>query len=211
MDRRRAAPRLARLVIALGLAAGALGACGDDGETSSKADGVPAAAPTETSATTATTVACTFSGGTAEAKGNQDALTRLLTDVRVGAHGCYDRVTFEFKPQQGEAAGPVAWHATYEDPPITEDGSGRAVPVKGAAFLVIRFSAAGADLSQESAPATYTGPASLESADTPRIRQVRRIGDYEGVLTWVVGADRKRPFSVSTQDNPARVILDLGD
>jgi hypothetical protein len=204
------------LVAAL-VAAGALGACGEDGsDTTSAGNGRPAGEPAETSSTSSTsssttTAPCTFSGATAEAEGNQDALTGLLTGVRVGSHGCYDRVTFEFKPRGGEAAGPVAWHAAYEEPPITEDGSGRTVAVKGAAFLVVRFSAAGADLSQEGAPQTYTGPASLESADATRLRQVRRIGDFEGVLTWVIGLDRRRPFSVTSQDNPSRIVVDVGD
>jgi hypothetical protein len=213
MERRDAVRPAVRLAIVAVLAAGGLAACGRDGsDTRSAANGRPTATPAEATATTApTTAPCTFSGGTAEAEGNRDSLTRLLTDVRVGAHGCYERVTFEFKPQTGEADGPVAWHAAYEAAPITEDGSGRTVPVKGAAYLVVRFSAAGADLSQEGAPATYTGPASLEAADTTRIRQVRRIGDFEGVLTWVIGIDQQRPFRVMTQDNPARVVLDVGD
>ena len=212
MERRPPARRGARLLVAAVVAAGALAACGDDGsDTTSAANGRPAGEPAETSSTTTSTAPCTFSGATAEAEGNQDAFTRLLTDVRVGAHGCYDRVTFEFKPQAGEATGPVAWHAAYEEPPITEDGSGRTVAVKGAAFLVVRFSAAGADLSQEGAPETYTGPASLESADATRIRQARRIGDFEGVLTWVIGLDRRRPFSVTSQDNPSRIVVDAGD
>jgi hypothetical protein len=212
MERRPPARRGAILLIAAVVAAGALAACGDDGsDTTSAANGRPAGEAAETSSTTTTTAPCTFSGATAEAEGNQDALTRLLTDVRVGAHGCYDRVTFEFTPQAGEAAGPVAWHAAYEEPPITEDGSGQTVAVKGAAFLVVRFSAAGADLSQEGAPETYTGPASLESADATRLRQVRRIGDFEGVLTWVIGLDRRRPFSVTSQDNPSRIVVDVGD
>lgn len=199
-------------MVAAVLAAGVLAACGDDGpNTTSAATGRPAAEPAGTSSTTTATAPCTFSGAVAEVEGNQDAFTRLLTDVRAGAHGCYDRVTFEFKPQAGEAPGPVAWHAAYEEPPMTEDGSGRTVTVKGAAFLVVRFSAAGADLSQEGAPETYTGPASLESADATRVRQVRRIGDFEGVLTWVLGLDRRRPFSVTSQDNPSRVVVDVGD
>jgi hypothetical protein len=204
--------RAARCVVAVVIAAG-LGACGDDGsDTTSAAKGRPAPAPSDSAAVTQPSVApCTFSGATAEVEGNLDALTRLLTDVRVGAHDCYERVTFEFKPQQGEADGPVSWHAAYEAPPITEDGSGKTVNVKGAAFLVMRFSAVGADLSQEGAPATYTGPTVLETAGTTRIQQVRRIGDFEGVLTWVVGLDRERPFKVTTQDGPARVIVDLGD
>lgn len=199
-------------MVAAVLAAGVLAACGDDGSGATSATtGRAAGEAAETSSTTTTTAPCTFSGAVAEAEGNQDAFPRLLTDVRVGAHGCYDRVTFEFKPRTGEAPGPVAWHAAYEEPPITEDGSGRTVAVKGRAFLVVRFSAAGADLSQESAPETYTGPASLESADATRIRQVRRIGDFEGVLTWVLGLDRRRPFSVTSQDNPSRIVVDVGD
>ncbi|HEV3362788.1 MAG TPA: hypothetical protein VG795_01385 [Acidimicrobiia bacterium] len=145
------------------------------------------------------------------AQGGGDAPTRLLTDVRVGAHGCYERVTFELKPQPGETDGPVGWKAAYEPGPITEDGSGRPVKVKGAAFLVVSLSATGADLSQEAAPATYTGPTSIEAADATRIQQVRRTGDFEGVVTWVIGLDKKRPFRVSTQAGPARVIVDIGD
>lgn len=192
---------------------GGLTGCGRDPEpkTTTAATGSAATTPAEPGSTTAPSAACTFSGATDATKGGGDAPTRLLTDVRVGAHGCYDRVTFELKPQNGEADGPVAWKASYEPAPITEDGSGRPVQVKGTAFLVVTMSATGADLSQEAAPATYTGPASIEAADTTRIRQVRRTGDFEGVLTWVIGLDRRRPFQVSTQDTPARVIVDVGD
>ncbi len=192
-------------------AIGGLTGCGpDEPKTTTAATGSAATTPAEP-ASTASTAACTFSGATDASKGGGDAPTRLLTDVRVGAHACYDRVAFELKPQQGEADGPVAWKATYESAPITEDGSGRPVQVEGTAFLVVTMSATGADLSQEGAPATYTGPASIEAADATRIQQVRRTGDFEGVLTWVIGLDRKRPFHVSTQDTPARVIIDVGD
>src|SRR5581483_7537759 len=185
----------------------------DDGpKTRSAANGQPAAAPVEQSSTTQTSaVPCTFSGGTGAAKGGGDAPTRLLTDVRVGVHECFERVTFELKPRQGDADGPVGWKAAYEPGPITEDGSGRPVPVKGAAFLVVTMSAAGADLTQEAAPATYTGPASLVAAGATRIQQVRRTGDFEGVLTWVIGVDRQRPFRVTMEESPARVIVDVGD
>lgn len=194
------------------VAIGGLTGCGrDEPKATTAARGSPATTPAEPANTTASSAACTFSGATDAAKGGGDAPTRLLTDVRVGAHGCYDRVTFELKPQQGEADGPVAWKASYESGPIAEDGSGHPVKVKGAAFLVVTMSATGADLSQEAAPATYTGPASIEAADATRIRQVRRTGDFEGVLTWVIGLDKKRPFHVSTHDAPARVVVDVGD
>jgi hypothetical protein len=195
------------------LVAGGLAACGGDKpKTTSAAGGQPAAAPVEQSSTTQASVApCVFSGGTDVAKGGGDAPTRLLTDVRVGVHDCFERVAFELKPQVGDPDGSVSWKAAYEKGPITEDGSGRAVPIKGAAFLVVTLSATGADLSQEGAPATYTGPSSLAAAGSTRIQQVRRAGDFEGVLTWVIGLDRQRPFRVATQESPARVIVDVGD
>jgi hypothetical protein len=200
------------LLVAVVAAGGLAGCGGDKPKTTTAATGSPAATSADPASTTAsTTPPCTFSGATDAAQGGGDAPTRLLTDVRVGAHGCYERVTFELKPKQGEADGPVAWKAAYESGPITEDGSGRPVKVKGTAFLVVTMTASGADLSQEAAPATYTGPASIEAADSTRIQQVRRTGDFEGVLTWVIGMDKKRPFHVSTSEGPARVIVDVGD
>jgi hypothetical protein len=195
------------------VAAGGLAGCGrDQPKTTPAATGSTAAAPVDPTPTTPPSAApCTFSGATDATQGGGDAPTRLLTDVRVGAHDCYERVTFELKPQKGDADGPVAWKAAYESPPVTEDGSGRPVRVKGTAFLVVTLSATGADLSQEAAPATYTGPTSIEAADSTRIQQVRRTGDFEGVVTWVIGLDKKRPFHVSTEDGPTRVIVDVGD
>ncbi len=195
------------------VAAGGLAGCSrDDPKTTTAVTGSVAPAPNETTSTTASTTApCTFSGSTDGAQGGGDAPTRLLTDVRVGAHRCFERVTFELKPKPGEADGPVGWKAAYESAPITEDGSGRPVKVKGTAFLVVTMTASGADLSQEAAPETYTGPTSIQAADSTRIQQVRRTGDFEGVLTWVIGLDKKRPFHVSTYDSPARVIVDIGD
>ena len=200
-------------LIAALVAVGGLAGCGrDEPRSTTAATGTAATTPADPSSTTASSTApCTFAGATDAAKGGGEAPTRLLTDVRVGAHGCYERVTFEFKPQQGETDGPIAWKAAYEPGPITEDGSGRPVKMKGAAFLVVTMSASGADLSQEGAPATYTGPASIEAADSTRIQQVRRTGDFEGVLTWVIGLDTKRPFHVTMETNPARVIVDVGD
>jgi hypothetical protein len=201
-------------VIAAAVAAAGLAACGGDSpKTTSAANGSPAAtAPAGAPSTTPSTAApCTFSGATDAAHDAADAPTRLLTDVRVGSHDCYERVTFEFKPEAGDADGPVAWKAAYEQPPITEDGSGRTVKVKGNAFLVVHMMASGADLTKEGAPDTYTGPTSIEAAGTTRIQQVRRTGDFEAVLTWVIGLDRQRPFHVVTEGGPARVVIDIGD
>jgi hypothetical protein len=209
MERRHSFGAAARLlttglVVVVGSAA-----CGSGRTERSAATGRPAA-PTA-STTQAGTAPCTFAGATDPAEGGKDAPTRLLTDVRVGVHDCYERVTFELRPRDGDTDGAVGWKAAYQPGPITEDGSGRKVPVKGAAFLVVHLSAQGADLTKEAAPATYTGPTSIEAAGATRIQQVRRTGDFEGVVTWVLGVDRQRPFHITTQTNPTRVVVDVGD
>jgi hypothetical protein len=201
-----------RGVIAAVLVATGLAACSHGGpDTTSAASGRPAPVPAEASTTQGSAEPCTFSGATDAARVGADAPTRLLTDVRVGAHGCFERVTFELKPRSGDTDGPVGWKVAYEPGPITEDGSGKAVAVKGTAYLVVHMNAQGVDLTKADAPATYTGPASIETAGTTRIQQVRRTGDFEGVLSWVIGLDRRRPFHVSTPDSPARVVVDVGD
>ena len=200
------------LVVAGVVVLAALGACGHDGpDTRSAANGRPAAPPPASVSTTQAGVEpCTFSGATAATDGGANSATRLLTDVRAGNHDCFERVTFEFKPMPGDAVGPVAWKVGYETGPVTEDGSGRPVAVKGDAHLVVHLSAQSADLTKADAPPTYTGPTSFQAAGSTRILQIRKTGDFEGYITWVLGLDKQRPFKVTTQENPARVIVDVG-
>jgi hypothetical protein len=81
--------------------------------------------------------------------------------------------------------------------------------MKGTAFLVVRLSATGFDLTQPNAPATYKGPSVIETAGTTSIQQVHKAGDFEGVNLWVIGLDKERPFSVTTEGSPTRVIVDV--
>jgi subtilisin family serine protease len=153
---------------------------------------------------------CVFTGTPVPKSGAENAPVVLLTDVRVGTHGCYERVVFEFRRQAGDPPGPLGYTVEYQPGPVTQDGSGDRVPVKGDAYLVVRLTATGHDLTNEKAPPTYTGPASLEPAGATSIRQVRRVGDFEGVLTWVVGLETAVPFTVTDEDSPLRLIVDVG-
>lgn len=154
---------------------------------------------------------CLFTGTPDPKKGSEGGPAMLLTDVRLGSHGCFDRVVFEFRPRPGQPDGPVGYTVEYRPGPITEDPSDKPVQMKGTTFLVVRLDATGFDLSKPDAPATYTGPPAVEAADTTRIRQVRRAGDFEGVATWVIGLDSKRPFRVTTEPTPTRLVVDVGD
>jgi hypothetical protein len=197
------------------LAALAAAACGSDSrtrETVTASTVVRAEVRAEVpEVTVPKTEPCVFSGTPEPKKANVGAPAMLLTDVRIGAHGCFERVVFELRPRATRPDGPPGYTVEYQSGPITEDPTDKPVPVKGAAFLVVRLDATGFDLSQEDAPPTYTGPPVVEAAGTTRVQQVRKAGDFEGVTTWVIGLDAKRPFRVTTEPSPTRLLVDVGD
>jgi hypothetical protein len=127
----------------------------------------------------------------------------LLTDVRAAAHDGYDRIVFQFR---NELPG---YAVRYVARPVVADGSGDEVAVEGDAVLLIRMEPAlDADLTQESAPLTYTGPQRFTPTATA-VAELVRTGGFEAVLTWAAGVDEKRPFVVSTLENPARLVIDV--
>ena len=129
--------------------------------------------------------------------------TALLTDVRSARQEGYDRVVFQF------ANGTPGYEVGYVERPIVADGSGDEVAVEGAAVLRVRMEPAlDADLTQESAPRTYTGPNRF-SPDTAVVAELVGTGGFEAVLTWAVGIDGERPFRVTTLADPPRIVIDI--
>jgi hypothetical protein len=101
---------------------------------------------------------------------------------------------------QGEPSCGVA----YNNGPFSDDASGALVKVRGAAFLVVHCSPAyGHDF--ESGRTTYTGPKDISPSGTRHVREVVETGDFEGVVTWVVGLDAPRPFRVDSTTIPPGV------
>ena len=128
----------------------------------------------------------------------------LLGAVRVGGQLGLDRVVFEF------TADVPGYKVGYVERPVLEDGSGKEVTVSGAAVLEVRMSpASAAELSASGVRPTYTGPARLRPSGTVVVAEVARVGDFEGQLTWVVGASGRAPFKVSTLDSPPRLVIDV--
>jgi hypothetical protein len=129
--------------------------------------------------------------------------TALLTDVRSASQEGFDRVVFEF------ANGVPGYEVGYVERPIVADGSGDEIAVEGAAVLRIRMEPAlDADLTQESAPRTYTGPNRF-SPDTAVVLELVSTGGFEAVLTWAAGIDGERPFRVTTLSDPPRIVIDV--
>lgn len=129
--------------------------------------------------------------------------TALLDRVAVGHHEGYDRVVFQFR---GE--GLPGYRIEYVEPPLKEDGSGNPVDVAGNAFVLVRMEpASGFDLNTGEGELVYKGPKRLDG--TGVIKEVVRTGDFEAVLSWVVGLDSKVPFRVTTATSPSRLIVDF--
>ena len=180
-------------LLLLGVTAFLLAGCsGNDDQPSTPSTATETAASPLEGASTDTVV---VSGAIAE--------TALLTDVRSARQEGYDRVVFEFEN------GVPGYEVGYVERPIVADGSGEEITVEGGAVLRVRMEPSlDADLTQESAPRTYTGPNRF-APDTAVVVELVGTGGFEAVLTWAVGIDAERPFRVTTLSDPPRIVIDV--
>ena len=125
--------------------------------------------------------------------------TPTLADVRAGRHAGFDRVVFEFR-----GAVPATRHVRYVDQ-LVQDGSGEPVSVAGGADLEVVFE--GANAHDERGRPTVS-PRRFSPGFTA-LREVAQVGDFEAVVTYGLGVDRRRPFTVSTLSNPSRLVIDI--
>src|ERR1051326_6356065 len=136
--------------------------------------------------------------------------TALLTTVRIASDECVDRVEFTFKPAS-DGTGAPGYRVSYlpADEALVEDGSGAPVTVKGSAYLVVRFEpAATADLSGVGLVRTYTGAKRIAAPENAQsVRELVKSGDFEAVLTWVVGLEGRRAFAVTASGT--RVVVTI--
>jgi hypothetical protein len=129
--------------------------------------------------------------------------TSLLTGVRAARHEGFDRVVFEFRNSV------PGYRIGYVEKPVLADGSGAEVTVAGGRVVVVRMEPAlDADLSQASVPLTYTGPKRF-SPGTPEVKELVRVGGFEGVLTWAVGVVDQVDFRAGMLDDPPRLVVDF--
>ena len=123
--------------------------------------------------------------------------TALLTDGRRSPTGdCADRVVVRLHGDGRRRARLP--RSTYGPGPFTQDGSGE--PVDGRGQRVPRRCGASRRTATTSRPArtTYTGPEAHHARPArSHVRELVETGDFEGVLTWVIGLDGKRPFTVT--------------
>ena len=129
-----------------------------------------------------------------------------LLDVRHGAQSGFQRIVFELGGDQVPE-----YQVGYVDPPVREDGSGNVVTVAGGAFLGIRMTpASGVDLSGPEVVETYVGPDRIP-VGAGGVEELVETGDFEAVLTWVVGVAGRQPFAVGVLQDPLRLVVDVQD
>ncbi|MGH9156181.1 MAG: AMIN-like domain-containing (lipo)protein [Acidimicrobiales bacterium] len=128
-----------------------------------------------------------------------------LTDVRIGARTGGDRVVFEFEPVV------PGYTIDFTTRPITEDGSGKAVAIEGATLLQVRLeNASSARFEGENVVITYNGPRRIKGNGTTVFAEAVLTGDFEGVLTWVIGLKTPvQTIDVAALGAPSRLVIDL--
>ena len=137
---------------------------------------------------------------------SQTADVRYLTDVRAAAHNGFNRVVFEF----AGAEEPPPFALQFVSPPILADPSGLPVDVAGEAFLEFTAtSASGVDRTGDQPRITYDGPERVAVADGAVVQEVVQTGDFENVMTWVLGLDQLNPYSFTVLEDPVRIVVDV--
>lgn len=135
-----------------------------------------------------------------QAKSASPTTTGELTNIRAGRHTCYDRLVFDVN---GPANGYwVSYVAT-----MTEDASGRVIPLRGGAKLSVTVQAPSYD--RNGAP-TYRFANRSELVNVTGYRTFRQVayaGSFEGSTTVGLGVRARLPFRVFTL--PGRVVVDV--
>jgi hypothetical protein len=144
-------------------------------------------------------VAVAFVAGCGGGSQSSVPTVALLTGVHVD--GTSARFEFESAP---------ATIRTHFRPrsQIAESGSGRRVPLKGGAFLVVSFApAATATADATKVTFSYTGPKRLEPSSTGPVQEVAKIGDFEAQLDWAIGLDKRRAPQVTRDGSSVTIVF----
>ena len=80
-----------------------------------------------------------------------------------------------------------------------QDGSGRSVTLDGAAGVVLRL---------QPASSGAQAPRAMSPRET-ELRDLRQVGDFEGVVHWAAGLAAPACTHVTTLDGPPRLVIDF--
>lgn len=210
--------RAVSLVIVVTLAAGAA-ACGGGGSSSSASgdDATPARSPGER---TIRGPACQYIvAGTDRRFTRPPEHLSYLEGAVAEPTTCYDKITFVFNSGDGPDL-PPGYTVEYREPPFGYEG----IPNSTAGFddakavLVVEFQPASiTDARNPARPIeTYKGNLRLALADMKHTVIVEWLSKLEDLtpetpaddkVVWLIGLDRKMPFTVDAANQPPRVSV----
>lgn len=129
-----------------------------------------------------------------------DGIT-TLTGVRTAMHleGGYDRVVFDLPDGLPEV------HVEYVDKPVRACGSGEQIWPGGDGYLQIRLSGARAHTEAGEATASHE----RQTYTLPALRETVPTCDFEGEVTWVLGAASPESYRVLRLTDPVRLAVDV--
>jgi hypothetical protein len=162
----------------------------------------------------ATTPSCAVTWGSLAKQGpvTGPVTGALVSNVRAGRQDCYDRLVIDIRGTSGMRSYRVEYVGQ-----VTEDPSGRPVPLRGGAYLQI---AVGASDHTASGTPTYTPANRRELVDVtgfPTFRQVAWAGSSEGISSVGLGVRARLPFRVFTltgipgSTTGTRVVIDVAN
>ncbi|MFF0903108.1 UNVERIFIED_CONTAM: hypothetical protein RF653_05485 [Kocuria sp. CPCC 205316] len=128
----------------------------------------------------------------------------VITNVRAGRHACFDRLVVDLRG--GRVPG---YNVKYTS--VTEEGSGKAVPLRGGADLRIIVHAP----AYKDGKATYLPKNRKEVVDVTGYRTFRQVawaGSFEGQTTIGLGVRARLPYRVFVLDGPGnrtRLVVDV--
>lgn len=128
-----------------------------------------------------------------------------LTNVRSGAHACFDRLVLDVR---GDVRGYTVSYVSA----VRQPGSGAVVPLRGGADLEI---VAAAPTYDSAGRPTYSprNPRELRNvAGYSTFRQIALAGSFEGRTTIGLGVRARLPFRVFILDGPgtgSRLVVDV--
>lgn len=140
-------------------------------------------------------------------EGNMAMGSQPLTDVRTGAHPCYDRMVLDV-PGTSPAV-PAGYQVRYVDT-LVQDGSGKSVPVGGGAIIEVVVVAPSTN--PETGLPTYPGRAGqplpgVNLAGYRAFVDTRFASSFEGHTQIGLGVRARLPFRVFQLDD--RLVIDV--
>jgi hypothetical protein len=137
----------------------------------------------------------------------------MINDVRAGRHACFDRLVIDLGGQDTTFA---SYDVRYV-PVVHQDGSGIAVPVRGAADVQIVARAPAYDQygNPTFSPADPREVVNVSGFST--FRQVAWAGSFEGQTTLALGVRARLPFRVfvlsgtPASDLGPRLVVDVAN